>query len=224
MHSPKHISAVREGSSVNMPTWQGERHYMLPFTVLKGLPPNLRRFQQAVDQMMEGIIVDGHQECYIMIDEKMVVPNGFHRRPGLHVDGYWHPGLGGHHQRIMAHQPGPPGHGPEPQRGHSPRPTHGGIQAKGHEGHSAVGNVGEGLILASNYGASRALLGSYERDFVKDWRKGDCTDLDVSHMEELFLEPNRAYHLDVMTLHESLPIPVAVKRTLIRLNVPNWLN
>lgn len=213
----QHISQVTQGSSVNMPAWQGERHYMVPFSLKTGLPKTMRRYQQVVDQMMEGVIVAASQECYVMVDESVVLPVSYHRRPGLHIDGYWNPGVG-HHGGISAH-----GHGPGPGPRWNAIPVT--VQA-GHRGHKGVTplRAAEGLLLASNFTACRAFVGQYERDFKKDWRGGDCSDLDVSVLDEVFLEAGRAYHMDVMTLHESLPVPVKVQRSVIRINVPNWLN
>lgn len=208
-----HNSKVSVGSRVTFPEWRGERHYMLPFTVDAGLPSGIGRFQQTVDQMMEGVLVNKNQECYIMVDEKEVFPNTFHRRPGLHVDGYWEPGIYCHggqptHVPIPRHVPLPRRH-----RGDSPR----------HRGCSSQ-DVNEGLLLASNYSAARAVLGEYNRDFTNDWRGGDCAELNVNNLPEIFLQANRCYHMDVMTLHESLPITESVRRTLVRINVPNWKN
>jgi hypothetical protein len=206
---------------------------MLPFTVRNGLPKSIGRFETTVAQMLEGLIVNPDQECYIMIDEKEVHPGNFHRRPGLHVDGYWDPGTRGHGgHRASCHRPTPsPGHTPAPKprhRGESP----GHCAAPGHApywsptpppppGHrSGPAKTTEALLLASNYSAARAVTGQYSRDFVTDWRGGDCSDLSTYGLKEVLLQANRCYHMDVMTLHESLPITESVKRTLVRINVP----
>lgn len=187
-----HLSQIKPGSPVTFPEWRGEKHYMIPFTMSADLPEKISRYQNVVRQMMSGVDVDPNQECYLLVDEKEVLPNNFHRRPGLHVDGYWHP-------EIQCHG------------GHSPAPRHSSL-------------VPEGLLLASSYAACRALVGQYERDFEADWRGGDCSDLRTDGLREIQLQANRAYLLDVMTLHESLPIYEPVKRTVIRINVPNWGN
>lgn len=208
-----HLSQIKPGSPVTFPEWRGEKHYMIPFKMSAALPEKISRYQNVVQQMMSGVDVDPNQECYLMVDEKEVLPNNFHRRPGLHVDGYWWP-------EIQCHG----GHSPTPR--HSPRPTHAPIPGK-HRGqgrHFGSSQAPEGLLLASNYAACRALVGQYERDFEADWRGGDCSDLRTDGLREIQLQANRAYLLDVMTLHESLPIYEPVKRTVIRINVPNWGN
>jgi hypothetical protein len=214
-----HNSQVRVGSSVTFPEWKGERHYMIPFTVGRGLVGDLGRYQTTVNQMMEGILVDTQQECYLMVDEKEVVPGNFHRRPGLHVDGYWHPAIqkhgGGHVGSVHGGHLYCHGDQPywSPKSNHEPKPEHDGYN-----------KVPEGLLLASSYSAARAVVGQYNRDFIQDWRGGDCSELSTQGMKEVKLQSGRAYHMDVMTLHESLPITEHVRRTLVRINVPNWQN
>ena len=86
--------------------------------------------------------------------------------------------------------------------------------------YSAGGDHPEALLLASNYSACRALVGTYTRDFVADWRGGDCADLNVRDLRPVELEGGRVYKLDVFSLHESLPVRESVRRTLVRINVP----
>jgi hypothetical protein len=181
---------------------------MLSFTLHEGLPKAVGRYQRTVEQMMEGIQVARDQECYLMVDEKEVLPHDYHRRPGLHIDGYWHAPMqchGGHHP-----SPPPPYREPTPPREY---PKHGSTPP-------TKKARGEALLLASTYSAARALTGSYERDFIGDWRGGDCAELGTFGMEELQLLSGIAYHMDVFTVHESLPIREPVRRTLVRINVP----
>jgi hypothetical protein len=211
------ISQLNVGSAVVFPEWRGERHYMLPFTLRNGLPKSIGRFETTVAQMIEGLQVNPDQECYIMIDEKEVSPGNFHRRPGLHVDGYWYAATqkhgGGH--KALCHAPQWTPVAPPPGKEDYPvLPTH----HRGHRG--ASGKAQEALLLASSYSAAQAVVGIYERDFVNDWRGGDCSDLSTYGLQEVLLQANRAYHMDVMTLHESLPITESVRRTLVRINVP----
>lgn len=194
-------SLMTMGQRVTFPEWRGERHYMLPFTTSAGLPREVQRFQTTVDQMLDGVGVDPEQTCFIMVDEKLVAPAETHRRPGLHADGFWWP-------ELQCHGGG--GHAPSPPPAPAPEPVKKPKKNK----------RGEGLLLASNYTAARALLGTYERDFFVDWRGGDCAELDTSHLREAILLGGFAYHLDVFTLHESLPVREPVRRTLVRLNVP----
>lgn len=195
------------GSRVEFPEWRGERHHMLPFTRSAGVPAHVERFQGTVDQMMRDVDVDRDEELYLMIDEADVAPGVAHRRPGLHVDGYWHPRwlLHGGHSPFPAHAPWPPPEPPTPSKKEPPK-----------------NRAHEGLLIASNYTAARAFLGEYERDFLGDWRGGACSDDIAKHMSELQLEAGFVFHLDVFTLHESLPVRENVRRTVVRINVPCW--
>lgn len=170
---------------------------MIPFTIRNGLAAEISRFQATVDQMFEGTSTDPDQECYVMIDEAIVSAGNPQRRPGLHVDGYWHPSLSCH---------GGGSHDPKPR--HAPTPP------------NPPKKRNEALLLASNYSAARALVGDYDRNFIADWRGGDCSDLPIGGLNEIILNSNVAYHMDVFTLHESLPVRKTVQRTLVRINAP----
>jgi hypothetical protein len=187
---------------VEFPKFKGERHYMIPFTMEKGLPAELRHWQPTVDGMLKGIRTNA--EMYLMVDQMEVAAGTPHRRPGVHVDGYWNPAIqahgdGGHHARR--HTPAPR-HGPTPGR------------------HISAAPYKELLLLASDVEGCQAFTGKYERDFVADWRGGDCADLDVSNLIRIPMRANRCYVGDVFTLHESLPLMVDAKRTLVRINAP----
>lgn len=86
-------SKVQENGLVTFPEFTGERVYMLPFFQKEGLPENLKRWQPTIDQMLDGVMTD--QPIYLMIDQAFVSAGKNHRRPGLHIDGYWNPS-GGH--------------------------------------------------------------------------------------------------------------------------------
>jgi predicted 2-oxoglutarate/Fe(II)-dependent dioxygenase YbiX len=77
----------------------------------------------------------------------------------------------------------------------------------------------EALILAADVEASRAFVGAWDG---QPGDGGDCTHIDTSGMREVRLAAGRAYAGNVTMLHESLPVPQGVKRTLVRLNVPGW--
>jgi hypothetical protein len=226
----KHVSSLSVGGTVQFPEWRGERHYMVPFTASVGPLGEVARFAVAVRQMLAGLSLDPNQECYLMVDERTVEPGAFHRRPGLHVDGYWHPtlqchgggGSGGHGYSPPSPTPRP---APAPRR---PRPA----PAPKAPGEPVVPSTppdywretaparGEALILASSYSSARGLVGTYERDFASDWRGGDCSTIKGDGLDAVALASHTAYHMSVFTLHESLPVRERVRRTLIRLNVP----
>jgi hypothetical protein len=52
-------SIVQERGRVVFPEHAGERVYMREIFKRKGLPPDLRRWQQTVDAMLEGVETDG---------------------------------------------------------------------------------------------------------------------------------------------------------------------
>jgi hypothetical protein len=217
-----HFSYVRRGDYVGFPEWRGERHYMLPFTIQTRLPERVSRFQCTVDQMMKGVDVSARQECYLMVDEMEVATGLCHRRPGLHADGYWIPELKCHGGSPARHSPVPyepvnptPPKPKEPDPPPPPDPSY-------YDGRQKPKKATQGLLIASNHTAARAFIGHYERDFLGDWRGGECFDLSTQGMTEVTLLAGVAYHLDVFTLHESLPVQDEVRRTLVRINVPNW--
>ncbi len=74
------------------------------------------------------------------------------------------------------------------------------------------------VILASDVVGCIAYTGKYPRsDFGPG---GDCSKMDLSHMEKTTLKAGYAYVGTVATIHESVPIERACKRTLVRINVP----
>lgn len=127
---------------------------------------------------------------YLMVDQSHVQAHQPQRRPGIHIDGYWVPTLGHQGHRIGMH---------EPRWGH------------------ATFDQREDIILASDVTASRALVGAFDGPIGEG---GDCSHLNLAHLDELILEAGYAYRGNVTCLHESLPVPTATNRTLVRLNVP----
>lgn len=202
------------GPAVTFPEWRGERHYMLPFTKTGPLPSCIGRYADTIRAMMGTVEVAPDRECYIMIDESEVAPGATQRRPGIHVDGYWHASPAKCHGPAPSHRPVSP-----PYRGHQPVPSHGPLP--GHRPlHSGSSSHSEAILLASNYSACRAYAGQYSKDFESSWAGGDCSDLDVSRLDPMQLEAFRIYRLNVFSVHESLPVTQAVRRTLVRVNAP----
>lgn len=100
-------SVIQERGRVDFPGFQAERHYMIPFFQKYGLPPAIRHWQPTVDAMLSGIYTD--QPIYFMADQSFVKAGDPQRRPGVHVDGYWHPEKlahgGGGHRGYGGHLP-----------------------------------------------------------------------------------------------------------------------
>jgi len=149
--------------------------------------------------MLDGIDTD--EPIYMMVDQGIVRAGHHHRRSGLHIDGYWNPGVYAHGMPSR-----PPGHGhvPTPDR---PRHVH------------AMNWGPEAIILASDVSSCRAMIGDFN-GLPADG--GDCSHIDVSDMDEVRLLAGYAYAGNVTMLHESLPVARDCARTLIRLNVPGW--
>ena len=186
-------SQLYVGSKVVFPEFKGEQHYMVPFTKQQGLPKHLVHWQDSVDAMLEKIDTTG--PIYFMADQKYVKANSMHRRGGLHVDGFWNPG-------VSAHSPGRHGVG------------HGSISM--HSTHGSVGKE-ELIILASNATGCRAALGQYEE---VPWNGGSYEHLNIQDFDEVYLTPGLTFYGDTGSLlHESVPLHKDSLRTVIRLNV-----
>lgn len=216
-------SIVRECGAVSFPAFTGERVYMHEFRMENGLPENLKRWQETVDQMLVGVDTDG--PIYLMIDQKAVKAQVTHRRPGMHVDGYWNPNGVWQDQKpwnaiSAGHRPAPSGPRHNARPGHGPRPTPRHVSCSG-----TVNGMWkfdpndrpEAIILASDICASRGLIGEFEG---LTQIGGDVSHLDLSHVQEIILRENRVYQGNVSFIHESLPVLHDCNRTLVRLNVP----
>ena len=197
---------------VGFPEFTGERVYMQAFTLKGGLPLSLRRWQDTVDAMLDGVCAP--DRIFIMIDQGYVSTGSAHRRPGVHVDGAWIPeaGIHGNHQHGMGRW-GEVG-------ADSTLPCESITAGRhGYHGHSHS-EVSEGLILASDRMGCKAYLGEYRGCPGED---GDCSHMDVSRMDEVFLEPGVCFAGDARyLLHESVPAISDGCRTLVRLNVEGW--
>lgn len=194
----KDRSEVKRGEAVCFPEFTGERIYMRRFFQTEGLPSDLKRWQSTVDAMLEGVRTQ--LPIFFMVDQRMVRAGQCHRRPGVHVDGYWH-------EELKAHGGG--GHRPEPPQ-HRPFPV------PGHQGHSLSGSA-ELLILASNVLGCRAYVGTADEEPQSG---GDCSHFDLRRLERVPLEPGFAWRGETGTLlHESLPVAEDCQRTVVRLNV-----
>lgn len=185
------ISSVQQRGQVPFPAFTGERVYMREFTKAAGLPPDLRRWQDTVDAMLDG--VDASGPIFLMVDQAPVKVATTQRRPGLHVDGYWHPALQAH-------------------GGHK-------VSAAGHV-HIHAGSADEALILASNVLGCAAYVGRFDG---QPGDGGDCAHIDASGLLRVDMEPGRAWAGHTLhMLHEALPVRQDCLRTVVRLNVPGW--
>lgn len=223
-------SIISRGASCDHLSWPriapgfgtAEKHYMIPFHADKGLPSELFHWQPFVDVMLSGI----HTEdvIYLMVDQDFVKAGTPHRRPGVHIDGYWHPNdMGaafadapGMHRPRHGYDP-PPAHGPRHiARGWDPYPPTHSSRSNG-DWNNPDFSKDEAIILMTNIQAARGYAGDWD-GFIGDG--GDCSKVDVSLLDPIDFETNRAYIGNVSMLHQSLPVPVDCERTVIRLNCP----
>ena len=193
------LSTVKIIGSTSFPEWRGERHYMVPFTKRNGLPDQLRHWQHTVNSMLAN--VETEDEIYLMVDQTFVKAGHTQRRPGVHVDMYWHPSISAHG--------GGHGHTTSPSR-HDSR-------------HCNSGSFHEGIILSSSVVGGVAYIGEWDQNFMNP-KDGDCSKLDVSNLQKVIMEPNKVYAGDTIAmLHESVPVEQDCHRTLVRLNVKGWI-
>lgn len=188
-----HASNLQTIGAVTFPAWTGERVYMREFTRKDGLPTDLQRWQPTVDAMLSGLEAPG--PVYIMIDQGEVRPGTSHRRPGVHIDGYWIAAEGAH-------------------RGGG----HVGVAGRW-EGrwNQCDFSTPEALVLASDVEAACAYVGEWNG---APGEGGDCAHIDLSRLRRVAMRAGVAYAGNVSMLHESLPLQRAVRRTLVRLSVP----
>lgn len=221
-----HMSTVQQRGRVPFPAFTGDRVYMREFTKAAGLPADLARWQDTVDAMLDG--VDSSGSIFLMVDQAPVKVATTHRRPGLHVDGYWHPALqahggggGGHSSRpaepVCGHRHNNGGHRGTP-------PTEDPRGPGGHNGnpstHLHSGSGAEGLILASDVLGCAAYVGGFAGAALGG---GDCAHIDVSGLIRVDMEPGRVWAGHTLTmLHEALPVRHDCLRTVVRLNVQGW--
>lgn len=82
------------------------------------------------------------------------------------------------------------------------------------------GSVGNGMITVSSYPACKAYNQEFDGTIGKD---GEC-DLLTDQLDESkskVFEANRAYWVDGLCVHESLPLKERTKRAFIRLSMPS---
>ena len=191
-------SKFLQTSSVTFPEFKGEHQYMRKFFKNQGLPSDLARWQETVDQMLIGVETDN--PIFIMIDQGVVKSGTSHRRGGKHIDGYWQ-------ENINAHGGGHGGHRISASWRTVPKWS------------TAELKEPEAIILASSIAACNAYVGTWDGIIGEG---GDCSNIDTSNMQKVSLQANKTYIGNVGFIHESIPIDKDVERTLVRLNVKNW--
>lgn len=228
-----YASVVERRGKVTFPEFTGERIYMRKF--YDTLPADLARWQTTVDAMMAGINTD--RPKYLMIDQKSVKAGRMHRRPAVHVDGWWIEGDQMHHGAPVPHhsvptrtlpshrhEPIAPSHHRVPVPHHSvpvqPTPgRHSSLVGNRHHTHAMEMDYPEAILLAADVQACRAFVGDWDGEVLPD---GDCSLVDVSGLDVVQMEAGSCWAGNALMLHESTPVPVDCDRTLVRINVPGW--
>ena len=168
---------------------------MREFTKKGGLPKDISRWQPTVDQMLEQVDTKG--PIYIMVDQGWVSPTQPHRRPGPHIDGYWIPSM----------------------------QCHGGSGGDASSGNWKTGwshqdfSQDEALLLASDVPSCIGYKGEFKGTIYDG---GSVKEEEITSLDKVMLDSNTVYYGNVTMIHESIPYFEKTKRTLVRLNVPNW--
>lgn len=231
----KFRSIIETTGTTTFPEYRGERIYMREFLKSEGLPIDLARWQPTVDAMLKD--VNTTLPVYLMVDESFVVAGQAQRRRGLHIDGYWNPGISAHGGAGgSSHAPRPPGHGSfsivgnhgSVHRGHNSRPTepsgHNSVPVSRHSSGAVTWqhadfSAPEGVILASTVSAARGFVGDFDGPIGEG---GDCSSFDLTGLRTVPMVAHVIYAGNVTALHESLPVDQDCYRQLARLNVPGW--
>ncbi len=214
-----HQSILDKRAVVPFPTFTGERIYMEPIRDGK-LPVHLARWAPTLDAMLAGMSTPSI--VYLMIDQRALQAGEYHRRPGVHVDGYWDARVtahrGGSPEISPGHKSAPDVEAPAPPSHTYQQPSGPAHNSRGASWESARFEHPEALVLASDVEACRAFVGTCSEGVTNG---GDCSRVPLAGMSAIPLEAFRCYAGTVGTLHESLPVPFTCKRTIVRLNIPN---
>lgn len=187
-------SIVQQRGPVPFAAHIGERIYMQEFHKGEPLPANLRRWAPTLDAMLDDVDTDG--PLYLMIDQGVVRTGTSHRRPGVHIDGYWVPAISAHGGSHVGSWD----------------------NGKGNWLHADYAEH-EGILLASSVQAAQAYSGVFAG---QPGEGGDCTHIDLTGLVPTAMLAGQCYAGNVTMLHESLPVAFDVLRTVVRINVPGW--
>lgn len=227
---------MKEGGKVRFPPFNAERHYMVPFLQSEGLPLYLSHWQETVDDMLTGIHTD--KPVYFMADQAHIDGGSTHRRPGVHVDGYWVPHLG-LHRGGGGHRGFGGGHRSAPLPGHRGSGGHiSALAGQGMSGHQygtwgvpvpgkwdSPGNnwslidfsEPQAMLLASDVQGAKAWTGLFNEQLIGEG--GEASRVPVELLAPLDLKAGHVYLGNVSSLHASVPLGEC-NRSMVRLNVP----
>jgi hypothetical protein len=239
-------SIVREVGGVYFPPFMGVRFHMLPLEVIphsvgggfrefKYEDQRLASWLPTIAAMMKNVYPEYDGTVYVMVDQAEVPAGSYHRRKGLHIDGYWQParqtwncrsahGTHSGHRRyrddvrkneLGAHGTGGGSHSSivdEDKRKRRLKPN-----ARWED---AAFEQPEAIILASDVTGS---TGFFDGTFEGPIRAGgDCRQVANLVGEPVINRANVAYEGNVTMLHQTLPMLTDVQRTVVRLSVPGY--
>ena len=174
------------------PRFKAEMLYMVPFT-RESIPECAQRWTGVIKDMLYNVNHDG--TMFLMVDQAELKAGQIHRRPGVHVDGYW---SGDNH------------------RGHVPRA---GAVDVGNPWTRVDLTSPEAILLASDVEGSRFFTGRYENRIRNG---GDASQVSLDGCEVHTGKPKWIYAGNAAMLHESTPVAQDCRRTVVRINIPGW--
>lgn len=206
---------IRVGS-IMFPQFAGVRIMMMPFRLespADSIPDSLAAWREALGQLCRmGPAKKG--VAYLTIDEALVRAGETHRRPGLHVDGIG-PRLAAGSWGGGGWAGGDPSPDPKPEKP-TEKPKKGGRTVRT----SAPWRERRGMIVAASHVGCRG----WHQAFVGfPGSNGDCAHLAAQResAKEVVMRANQAYWCAPLAVHESLPVPVDVRRQFVRISMPN---
>jgi len=181
--------------SINFPKFSGKQLYMHKNL---NLPEGFEEYKDMIKKML-SMINKFSGDIYITIDEKLVNKNTSHRRGGIHTDGNYIYGWGDGEGWLTG--------------------ENGRILNKEKHKKQYMSNTG-GMLIASTFSACKAYKGKIEGYIAQG---GNCQDLtnQLHKCEEINIKENLVYFINSTGLHESLPVPKDIKRSLLRITLPH---
>lgn len=199
----------------------GERCYMVPFVPRFGLPDHLAKWQPFVDSALgacETLNSVYPHLGYLTIDCRVVMPGKTHRRPGIHVEGYWeaddkmHRG-GGHVSGTLA--------GMRPGKWKSDKEQ--GPLKKWKSGadswEHATLQAKEAIVLIADQVGCDGFTGEWSGPIGEG---GDVSKCDLSLLERFRMQANRVYVGGAAFVHEPLVLQRPTLRSVVRITLPGW--
>lgn len=193
---------------------------MMPFHLhdpVGTLPDLLGGWRSTLNAVLKSCLPTAKGTGYLTIDEAWTVPGVTHRRPGLHVDGWADDG-----QDVTAGGSwggGGGGGGGWGGGGGGGGGWGGGPNGEDVEVEPASDKLYGMLMMASHTGCR-----AWHKDFVGNPVEfGDCEHLrdQFPISEAIELLPCQLYHMNGMTVHESIPIRESVPRQFMRISMPS---